>query len=386
MKISIYALHLSFGGVEKYVITLANMLAACHDVEIVSTYKIDDKPAFPVDERVKVTYLLDDLKPNKEEFKDAVRKKNILAIVREGVRSVRVLLAKKRVNVESLKNCDSDVIISTRAFHNALIGKYSPNAVKITGEHNHHNDNKEYVDEVIASCKGFDYFIPISKELCDYYREPMEKMGVKTEYIKFCIDSNPAFKAPELMNCDLISVGRLSPEKGSCDLIEVFEGVYKRNPDAKLHIVGDGADREKVEALIREKGLDGAIVMHGFRDKKYIYDLLPKTSLYVMTSYTESFGLVLLEAMSCGIPCVAFSSAQGAHEIINNGENGYLIENRDFSLMQDKICSLLDNREELEQLSKNAVETADEFSYEKTQAAWLELMKKIEIEKRGSAQ
>ena len=61
MKISIYALHLGFGGVEKYVITLANMLADAHDVEIISTYKMQDKPAFYVRPEVKIQYLIEEL-------------------------------------------------------------------------------------------------------------------------------------------------------------------------------------------------------------------------------------------------------------------------------------------------------------------------------------
>ncbi|MBQ4067050.1 MAG: glycosyltransferase [Clostridia bacterium] len=378
MKISIYALHLSFGGVEKYVATLANMLCEKHDVEIVSTYKIDKEPAFPINPKVRITYLLEDLKPNKAELKNALRSKNILSVIREGFNAVRVLHARKSSNVKSLKSCKSDVIISTRVFHNRLIGKYAKDATKITGEHNHHNSNAKYINEVIESCKGFDYFIPISKELCDYYKEPLSKYGVSTEYIKFCIDKNPNPVEPEFSSSDIISVGRLSPEKGMCDLIEVFRLVSRKNPSARLHVVGDGDDREKMETMISEYGLTDKVTMHGYREKSYIYSLLPSTSLYVMTSRTESFGLVLLEAMSCGIPCLAFSSAQGAHEIIENGVNGYLIENRDNKALADKICELLYDKDRLHSMSRSSLETAEEFSYEKTKASWLSLMEKIE--------
>lgn len=378
MNISIYALHLSFGGVEKYVITLANMLCEKHNVEIVSTYKIDSEPAFPLDKRVRVTYLLDSLKPNKEELKCAIREKNIFKIIKEIAVSVRVLIEKKRKNVESIKNCKSDVIISTRIFHNRLIGKYNKTAVKITGEHNHHNNDQKYINDVIASCKGFDYFIPISRELCDFYREPLSELGVKTEYIKFCIDKSENFVSPAFESNDIVSVGRLSPEKGMDDLVRVFAGIKKRVGDARLHIVGDGAEKEAIEALIKEMNLGDSVIMHGYKEKNYIYSLLPKTSLYVMTSHTESFGLVLLEAMSCGIPCVAFSSAQGAHEIIDNSNNGYLIENRDFAKMEETVCNILADKEKLSAMSAEALKTADEFSFEKTKASWLALMDSIE--------
>lgn len=382
MKISIYALHLGVGGVEKYVSTLANMLCEEHEVEIISTYKMQEHPAFYLDSKVKVTYLLKDLKPNKEQLRASIKSKNPFKIVRELCYAVRVLYGKKHENIVSLKQCDSDVIISTRIFHNELIGRYAKDSiVKITGEHNHHNNNEKYIQSVIESCKKFDYFIPISKELSDYYYKAMAKNGVKSEYIKFCIDDNPNKRVPGFEEDAIISVGRLSQEKGTYDLISVFQKVYQKNNRARLHIVGDGPEYDAVAAMIKEKNLSDVIVLHGFRGKEYIYNLLSKSALYVMTSFTESFGIVLLEAMSCGIPCVAYSSAQGAHEIIEDGKNGYLIENRDSDEMRDKICELLENKAALCQLSKNAFATAEEFSYSNTKKAWLELMNKIVEEK-----
>lgn len=377
MKIAIYALHLGVGGVEKYVITLANMLSSQHDVEIVSTYRIQEQPAFKVLPEVKVTYLLENLKPNKEELRSSIKNKNFVEIIKQGFLALKVLWLKRRVNIKSIKKCNSDVIISTRVFHNNLIGKFADKKiVKITGEHNHHNENQKYIQSVIQSCKNFDYFIPISKELCDYYREAMEKNGVETRYIRFCIDDreNIEFTEPPFDKNGLIAVGRLSKEKGPVDLLEVFEKVHEKKKDTILNIVGDGPEYETVCHKIEEKNLGDAVVLHGFRDKQYIYELFPKMSLYVMTSYTESFGIVLLEAMSCGIPCIAYSSAQGAHEIIEDGENGFLIEKRDSTLMARKICDLLSDKKELRRLSKNAVATAQKFSYSNTKKEWLELM------------
>ena len=383
MKITIYALHLGVGGVEKYVITLANMLASQHEVEIVSTYRMQDQPAFQVFPEVKVTYLLEKLKPNREELRASIKNKNCVEMIKQAEVALKVLWFKRKENIKSIKNCDSDVIISTRVFHNQLVGKFaSKDIVKITGEHNHHNHNQKYIRQVIDSCKNFDYFIPISKELCEFYQEEMQKNGVRTEYIPFCIEDNPNKVTPEFANNTLISVGRLSHEKGIFDLLEVFEKVKIEKTDAILHIVGDGEERENLIQKIKEKGLEESIILHGFQGKDYIYHLLSEMSVYVMTSFTESFGIVLLEAMACGIPCVAYSRAQGAHEIIEHGKNGFLIEERDSERMKEKICELLDNRKELRKLSKNAFATAEKYSYQNTQNAWLALMQTIE-EKRG---
>ena len=115
--------------------------------------------------------------------------------------------------------------------------------------------------------------------------------------------------------------------------------------------------------------------------KEYIFKLLSECSLYVMTSYTESFGIVLLEAMACGIPCIAYTSAQGAKEIIENGANGYLIEGRNRNEMVDRINKLLASSNTLKQFSEQALKTTELFSYTHTKDEWLYFMSEIEKRK-----
>ena len=89
-KVSILALHLNYGGIEKAITTLANYLCNDFKVEIACTYKISDKPAFNLDKRVKVVYL-NSFVPNKEEFKTALKEKGILKILKEGIKSIKIL-------------------------------------------------------------------------------------------------------------------------------------------------------------------------------------------------------------------------------------------------------------------------------------------------------
>ena len=73
-KISILSLHLGYGGIEKSVANLANLLIKDYEVEIISTYKLDQSPAFEIDPKVKVTYLIEKYKPNREEWKRSIKK------------------------------------------------------------------------------------------------------------------------------------------------------------------------------------------------------------------------------------------------------------------------------------------------------------------------
>ena len=74
--------------------------------------------------------------------------------------------------------------------------------------------------------------------------------------------------------------------------------------------------------------------------------------------------------MNSGVPCVAFSSANGAKEIISDQENGILIDQRDIGMMADTVCELLEDRERLKQLSEGAIKTAELYSYEETEKEW----------------
>ena len=95
-KITILALHLGYGGVEKSIASLSNILVEKYEVEIISVYRLYDKPAFEIDSRVKIKYLLDaNLSPNKKEFKEAIKSKNIIDILKEGIKSIKILKLKK---------------------------------------------------------------------------------------------------------------------------------------------------------------------------------------------------------------------------------------------------------------------------------------------------
>lgn len=381
MKISIFALHLGFGGIEKYVITIANMLSEEHEVEIISTYKTTKEPSFSVQKEVKVSYLLEGYSPNKERLNKAIRKKQIVNIFKEGVYAIKLLYLKQKKNKEAMKNCNSEIVISTRDFHNNIIRKYAkPKTIKISTEHNHPNGNNPYLKKVVNSLRGFDYFLPISKELWELYKEELKGTKTKVMYIPFCIDAPLCDCKHTFEHPIYISVGRLSKEKGVIDLIDIFNDIKKKQLNAKLHIVGDGVLMPQVIQKIKKYNMENSIVVHGFLHKEKIDQLYCQSSVYLMTSYTESFGFVLLEAMACGIPCIAFDSAQGANEIIENGNNGFLIQNRNKKLFVDTTLQLFNDKDQLKAMSDNAKECIEKYSYGNTKQSWLDFIERIKNE------
>ncbi len=373
-KITILALHLGYGGIENCISNLANSLVDDYEVNIVSTYKLYEKPVFKLNDKIKIKYLMTDLKPNKQELKQSLKKLKLITFFKELKKSLKILKLKKNLMIEAIKNCDSDVIISTRDIHNNWLSKYGRDkTLKIGWEHNHHHNNKRYINKVTKSVLGLDYFVLVSKDLTKFYSEKLKDKKVKCVYIPNSINFFPQEKA-KLETENLISIGRLSHEKGYLDLIDIFKELHQKYPDSKLNIIGDGPDRKKIEKKIRDNKLEDYIILHGFQEKEYINKYLEKSSVYIMTSYTESFGLVLLEAFAYGIPCVAYSSAEGANEIISDNWDGYLIKDRDKNKMIKRICELLSNRNRRLIMGANGIKKAQEFNTQKTKQKWIEII------------
>ncbi|MBQ9018997.1 MAG: glycosyltransferase [Bacilli bacterium] len=377
-KVSILSLHLGYGGIEKCVVTLANTLCSRYEVEIAVCYKMYDKPAFDVDDRVKIKYLNKDLKPNHDALRNAISSKNPFKIMKEILFGLKVLYNRKKTMTKYIMNSDSDVIISTRDIFNYwLCGYGKKDTLKIGWEHNHFHENYKYANNVSRSAKRLDYLVLVSSELQKFYAKELQKSNCMCIYIPNSIENLPKKKA-DLKNPKLISVGRLSKEKGYIDLLKVYKRLVKNNPEWTLDIVGDGAERASIEDYIKKNDLDG-VRLHGFQGKDYIDKLLNSSSIYLMTSYTESFGIVLIEAMSHGVPCIAYDSAEGAREIINSGENGYLIKNRNLEAMVMKIEDLINNKEERIKLGKQARESVKKYTSDVVKEEWFTLIEESDI-------
>lgn len=354
------------------------MLSDTYDIEIISTYKLYDKCPFEINDKVKVTYLIDKYKPNKEEWLNALKKFKIIKLIKETYIALRVLLLRRTKTIKAMKEIQADIYISTRTLFNKWLGKnVNKSKYKIAWEHNHHHGNIKYVNEVVKSCKYIDNLVLVSDSLRSFYKKEMKNKNYKCKciFIPNSLDNIPD-KVSKLNKKRLISVGRMSREKGFPDLIDVFELAYKKDNELILDIIGDGAQKNMVVDKIYQKKLQKVINFHGYQNKEYIDKLLHKSSLYLMTSFTESFGIVLIEAMSHGVPCLAFSSAEGACDIIENEKDGYLIKNRDKEKMAKKIIEVINNQELLEKLGENARKKSFNYSSDLVKKKWLNLLKR----------
>jgi N-acetyl-alpha-D-glucosaminyl L-malate synthase BshA len=145
------------------------------------------------------------------------------------------------------------------------------------------------------------------------------------------------------------------------DIIGIFNKIQKEIP-AKLMMVGEGPEKEKAEHLCRELGIQDKVIFFG--NSNEIDTILCQTDLFLLPSKTESFGLVALEAMACGVPVIS-SNAGGLPEVNKDGFSGYLSEVGDVDGMAKNAMKILKDEAVLSEFKKNALITAQQFDIKK---------------------
>ena len=157
----------------------------------------------------------------------------------------------------------------------------------------------------------------------------------------------------------LISVGRLAPEKNWDTLIQGFAKVHTKHPEARLVLIGDGSARQSLEALSVELGIADRVTFTGSIPFEEIPRYLKAADLFAFASVTETQGIVTMEAMAAGLPVVAVDGP-GTRDIVQNGKQGYLVEN-DPDALAKKLNQLLSDSQRIKRFSNQALKRAKMF-------------------------
>jgi len=168
-----------------------------------------------------------------------------------------------------------------------------------------------------------------------------------------------------------VALGRLSQEKGFDLLLEAWELAVKARPgtDWRLKIYGDGPDRKALEEQMEQRGLTQSIEFAGPTNR--VPEALRSGSLFLSTSRAEGFPMTLLEALACGLPCVAFDCAPGVHEILRGDEaaanadtteNGALVSPGNTEAFANRLGKLMDDEALRRTLAKAAPESVARYA------------------------
>lgn len=371
-KVKFLMLHLNYGGIESSVVNTANALSKDYDIEIVSFYHFKDDLSKCLHKNVKVKYLYEGV-PNREAFIDNVKSKKIVSAFKEGITSFFILIKKRRLMVKNIRKTKEGIIVSTRMEFSVLLSKYgNGNVIKVAQEHCYHNENNKYIKKIMYNYFNIDYLCALTQTLFEDYNKFLKY----NNHTKVILLPNMLFNIPnrksKLDKPAFITVSRLDEGKKVDEIIVNFSEI--ENKDAKLYIVGDGKEYSNLQKLIETLKLEKRVYLLGYLNHKEIEKYMLKSSCFLMASVTEGFPMVLLEAMSYGVPCIAYKTASGTGDIIENGYNGFIIDNRNSEEYVSSMICILEDDQLKSTMGKNAVLTSEKYFKTEILKIWENLL------------
>lgn len=173
----------------------------------------------------------------------------------------------------------------------------------------------------------------------------------------------------------ILCVGRLHEQKGFDMLINAFALIAHQCQDWIIDIFGDGSDKAMLTEMIHQYNLDGKITINP--PTTTIYDEYQRSEFFVLCSRYEGFPLVLNEAMSCGIPCVAFRCKYGPEDVIEDQKTGLLVDNGNIQELADKMLWMINHPKERLQMGQEARQVAARYDKSTIMQLWLDLFSRI---------
>ena len=175
----------------------------------------------------------------------------------------------------------------------------------------------------------------------------------------------------------VIAAGRLTSHKNFSSLIRAFRKVADKHPDWRLDIFGEGDEREPLQKHISELSLAGNVSLKGSAGD--IIKEMKASSVLALSSRFEGFGLVLIEAMSVGVPVVAYACPCGPKDIVTEGVDGFLVPFGDEDSMAGKLCELIEDERKRRSMGMAALSKAARYNVGEIMRMWMSLFGELAV-------
>ena len=344
---------LSFkAGVTRVLTLIANELSKKYDVSIISLFNEKEEPAFHINNKVKVYKILHGHKRREFKFLYPFLKFYL-----------------KRF----LKKFEIDYFIVTEVRTFSLFKFLKGQTKLIAWEHlnsfmNTKDLGKFYLIGRENATKYADKIIVLTDKDKNNYNKVYKTKENQVVRIYNPIELNNQNHKYDLNSKCIISVGRLTGQKGFDYLVEVAKYVFEKHKDWQWHIYGDGSEKDNLEKLINKYNLQENVILKGHCSN--ISELYKEYAMFVMTSRYEGFPMVNIEAHSAKLPIVSFDCPCGPSEMIIDGENGYIIDCFNIEKMADKINYLIEHAEIRQMMSDNTSKDKEKLKIENIIQEW----------------
>ena len=282
-------------------------------------------------------------------------------------------LYEKRL-AERISQIKPDIIICTTADHIDSLGKLKGSIPLVVESHSiclrtiedGHSwlRKKWYRYQYLKALAKVDVLVALTEGDAVEWRKVHSHVVVIPNFVHLNEGANSTLK-----NKRVIFVGRFDYQKRPMEMIRIWEKIYPLHPDWQLDIYGEGEQHQELENKARSLGMN--IVIH--QPTRHIFDCYRESSILVSTSLFEPFGLVILEAMSLGLPVVAYDCPYGPASIISDGENGILIKYGNMEAFTHKICLLMDNFELRKKMGTTGAQSSKKYDSGQIMPLWIDL-------------
>lgn len=333
----------AMGGVEKFITTLSNNWSENNNVYIYSMYG-SKNPAYELNESISVFY------PQLQNEKRRWRKWFLI------YNQLMTIVKKNQIDIIIGETIETSSVAALVASRNGILS--------VGYEHYNYVEHKGKL-EILRKYfyPKLSFFVPASP----IERSSYEKYNCNIEFIAnpISLDIESGYNP---LSKQILNIGRLDYVKGHEILIEAFNLVNKKYPDYFLTIVGkDFGEKEKLEKLVISYNLQKNITFIDGTNK--IKDFFRESLFFVLPSREEGFSMVMLESMAMGIPILA-TDCVGPSFLIEDGVNGFLSEKNNADKLARKMISILDNKDNLSNISKKQNETASNYTIDNITKKW----------------
>ena len=377
----ILSLHLAYGGLQKAVAEFANLMAERYRVHILSFYDMPSGPAYPIDSRVQIRYLYNDI-PNREEFKAALHAKRPFSVLKEGIRASKTLVAKRTEMIRAIKGVTSGIIVSTRDEYAVLLSRYGhKDVIKIAQLHQDYAYEKQMARHFAHDYGNIDLFTLLSPKMAEEAKEIMKNnRHTRVAYVPNFIMEIPPEAEPAEKRKEVIAVGRLHPVKGFDRLVRSFAALHAEFPEWTLRIVGDGEAYQTIQNAVHDCKAEEYVVLAGKYSQEQITDAMAKASVYALSSYSEGFPYVLLEAMAGSLPIAAYNTRGGLEMLVKHRENGFLVQTEEE--FREALAMLMRDDELRETMGRESRGLLQSFTGKAVAETWFQLIEELEHERK----
>lgn len=346
VKICLLCEYLSYiGGGERVYCSWANMFAEQLGYDVTIAAMEDwDKPFYKVSPLVKIHSLK--LRPAKFYSNSHRRKRNMI-----------IYYLQDRHNISNyLNSMGYDIVIGIALNMNLLLSTIKGSFIKIATEHSEY-----YAPNIILRrIRNLLYYRFSLLTVLNYEDKKLfERYNANTQVLINPVETLlAAHPQISLIQKTIISIGSLSPQKNQKDMLEIMKIVHESHPDWNLKIYGEGPLFQDLENFIKQNRMSSYVSLEGITSN--VPAVLENASLFLLTSAIEGFGLVLVEAMSLGIPCISFDTV-GPKLIIQDDFNGFLISKGDIQGFADKVNQIISDKKLREKLGDGAYQSAQQY-------------------------